>query len=349
MDEYHKSLEFNSDPESQLKILEEVTRISDRVPFFKEKLTASGLTEFKPAGIQVLQINLGNLCNQACKHCHVNAGPAKTEIMDLKTLKQCLEAIRNHRIPLVDITGGAPEMNPDFRWFVGQLRKLDKKVIVRCNLTIFFEDAKYNDLPAFYADNGLEVVASLPFYSADRTDNMRGKGVFEKSVQGLRLLNENGYGQKDSGLMLNLVYNPSGAFLAASQKLLEDEFRHNLFDRYGIEFTNLYTINNMPVSRFLDYLLRSGNYIAYIEHLVNAFNPVAAAGVMCLNMISVSWNGFLYDCDFNQMLDLKILGNGNNHISAFDPVFLLNRDIRVSQHCYGCTAGSGSSCGGSIV
>ena len=344
-----------SDPEltdstgGQLKILDEISGISARVPRFADKLLMTGIARLKPTGLEVLQINLGNLCNQSCKHCHANAGPDRIEIMDKATLGYCLNAIKNHGIPVVDITGGAPEMNPDFRWFIREIRKLGSKIIIRSNLTIFFEGTFYKDLPDFYAENCLEVVASLPFYAAGRTDSMRGNGVFKKSVEGLRLLNEKGYGHKNTGLILNLVYNPAGAFLSASQKMLENEYKKELAQKYGIEFNNLFTINNMPVGRFLDYLLQTNNFVAYIGHLVNSFNPVAAAHVMCLNIVSVGWNGYLYDCDFNQMLNLRIEGNDKNHISNFDTEFLLNRDIKVSQHCYGCTAGAGSSCGGTLI
>ncbi len=338
-----------SDSGRQLKALDEITKISKQVPYFKDKLALSGIEAFKPVGLEIFQVNLGKLCNQACKHCHVNAGPGRTEIMERQTLEQCLSVIEKNNIPIVDITGGAPEMNPHFRWFVQACRKSGKRVIVRCNLTIFFVSDEYLDLPSFYAENCIEVVCSLPFYRADRTDKVRGKGVFDASVKGLQLLNDKGYGKPGSKLVLNLVYNPAGAFLPASQHLLEREFKQELFKNYGIEFNNLFTITNMPVSRFLDYLMRTDNYVTYIENLVNAFNPVAAMGAMCLNMISVSWDGYLYDCDFNQMLDLKVSDGKRNHISAFDMNYLLNREVKVSQHCYGCTAGGGSSCGGTTA
>jgi radical SAM/Cys-rich protein len=342
-----------SEPKSltalQLERLDDITRMSDQVPFFKDKLATEGLHDFKPVGLEIFQVNLGKLCNQACKHCHVDAGPNRTEIMDRQTMELCLEAINANNIPIVDITGGAPEMNPNFRWFVKACRELGKRVIVRCNLTIIFEADEYLDLPSFFAENQVEVVCSLPFYDTTRTDKVRGKGVFDASVKGLQMLNDEGYGKPGSNLILDLVYNPAGAFLPASQSLLEKEFKEHLFRDHGIVFNNLFTITNMPVSRFLDYLLRSENYVSYIENLVNSFNPIAAMGAMCRNMISVSWDGFLYDCDFNQMLDLKVNSGHKGHISGFDFNYLLNREIKLSQHCYGCTAGSGSSCGGSIA
>jgi radical SAM/Cys-rich protein len=342
-------LEPKSQSALQLEMLDEITRMSDQVPYFRDKLLSEGLVNFKPVGLEIFQVNLGKLCNQACKHCHVDAGPNRTEIMDRQTMELCLKVVKENNIPVVDITGGAPEMNPNFRWFVKACRELGKRVIVRCNLTIIFEADEYLDLPSFFAEMQVEVVSSLPFYDATRTDKVRGKGVFDASIKGLQMLNDLGYGKPQSNLILDLVYNPAGAFLPASQQLLEKEFKDHLLKEHGIVFNNLFTITNMPICRFLDYLLRSENYVSYIENLVNTFNPAAAKGAMCLNMISVSWDGFLYDCDFNQMLDLKVSGNHKNHITEFDMDFLLNREIIVSQHCYGCTAGSGSSCGGAIT
>lgn len=248
----------------------------------------------------------------------------------------------------VDITGGAPEMNPEFRWFVEECHKMGKKVMVRCNLTIITANKKYNDLPQFYANHQVEVVCSLPFYNADRTDRQRGKGVFESSVKALHMLNEIGYGKPGSELILDLVYNPSGAFLPASQECLEVQFKKVLNEEFNIEFNNLYAITNLPISRFLEFLINSGNYNDYMEKLANAYNPVAAAGVMCRNTLSVGWDGYLYDCDFNQMLELKADVKGN-HISTINAKELNDRSIVVNQHCYGCTAGAGSSCGGTTA
>ena len=239
-------------------------------------------------------------------------------------------------------------MNPAFRWFVEEIKKLDKHVIVRCNLTIILANKKYFDLPQFYKLHQVEVVSSLPFYTQDRTDRQRGNGVFEDSIKALKMLNEVGYGMEDTGLILNLVYNPAGAFLPPIQATLEKEFKTVLFDKYQISFNQLFAITNLPISRFLDYLLQTGNYEKYMEKLVTAYNPVAAANVMCRNTISVGWDGYLYDCDFNQMLDLKLAGTGN-HIAHFNTQQLNNRNILIGQHCYGCTAGAGSSCGGAVT
>ncbi len=315
---------------------------------FAHKLAGCGLFPLKPTGIEIFQVNVGKMCNQTCKHCHVDAGPDRREIMTRETMEACLEALRRFPAPVVDITGGAPEMNPHFRWFVTECTGLGAKVMVRCNLTIIVANPKYHDLPAFYRDHQVEVVSSLPFYNADRTDRQRGEGVFEGSVKALRMLNAVGYGQKDSGLVLNLVYNPAGAFLPAPQQSLEGQFRKVLLEEFGVRFNSLFAITNMPVSRYLEFLLRSGNYESYMEKLVNAFNPAAAAGVMCRNTISVGWDGMLYDCDFNQMLELPVRA-ASQHISRYNAVELNHREIALHQHCYGCTAGAGSSCGGATA
>jgi radical SAM/Cys-rich protein len=269
--------------------------------------------------------------------------------MTQETMQQCLEVLqKNEELKTVDITGGAPEMNPNFRWFAEEISKLNRHIIVRCNLTIIQANKKYYDLPQFYKQHKMEVVSSLPFYTQDRTDRQRGQGVFEDSIAALKVLNEQGYGKEGSGLVLNLVYNPAGAFLPALQQSLEKEYKQALRQRFGIEFNNLYVITNMPISRYLDYLLTSGNYENYMEKLVAAYNPIAAASVMCRNTISVGWDGHLYDCDFNQMLELRVNCFGN-HISKFNTEDLNKREIIVGQHCYGCTAGAGSSCGGAVV
>jgi radical SAM/Cys-rich protein len=333
----------------QVELLEATPKSGRLMPHFSEKLAQSDLYPLLPTGIEIFQVNIGKMCNQTCKHCHVDAGPDRKEIMTRDTMKQCLEVLAMHDIPVVDITGGAPEMNPDFRWFVEECTRLGKKVIVRCNLTIIVANPKYHDLPEFYRRHRVEVVSSLPFYNADRTDRQRGKGVFEGSMKALHLLNEAGYGKEGTGLLLNLVYNPSGAFLPASQQSLEKQFKKALLDEFDVYFNNLYAITNMPISRFLDFLMQSGNYEGYMEKLVNSYNTQAARGVMCRNTISVSWDGFLYDCDFNQMLDLPVSTNTSRHISQFDLPLLNRREIVLKQHCYGCTAGAGSSCGGTTA
>lgn len=332
--------------EKQVGILDDHEAIG--IPSFQQKLETIGLYPLKPTHLEIFQINVGKMCNQVCKHCHVDAGPDRQEIMTRETMQQILEALRDTDVKTIDLTGGAPEMNPHFRWFVEELSALGKHIIVRCNLTIIVANPKYYDLPEFYAKHNINVVSSLPYFAARRTDAQRGEGVFEKSIRALKMLNEVGYGKPDSGLKLDLVYNPSGAFLPGDQQELQGEFKQKLWDLYEIVFNDLFAITNLPISRFLDYLITSENYEEYMTELVNAFNPSAAPGVMCRNTISVSWDGYLYDCDFNQMLDMK-LENAPQHISEFDTTQINDRSIRISQHCFGCTAGAGSSCGGTTT
>jgi radical SAM/Cys-rich protein len=333
----------------QLKVLNGKELSQAKFTPFAEKIAGVGFERFEPTGIDIFQINIGKLCNQTCAHCHVDAGPdKKVENMSRETLEICLDILRTHRsIKTVDITGGAPEMNAHFRWFVEECRALDIRVMNRCNLTIIKANKKYHDLPEWFAAHQVHIVSSLPHFSRTRTDAQRGDGVFEDSIAALQLLNAVGYGQPDSGLQLDLVYNPSGAFLPGNQAALEREFKQQLKRKFQIEFNNLFAITNMPISRFLDYLLESENYESYMESLVNAFNPSTVANVMCRNTISVSWDGYMYDCDFNQMLDLKVAGQGK-HIRDFDFEALTKRSIVLNQHCYGCTAGAGSSCGGEV-
>jgi radical SAM/Cys-rich protein len=346
----HRQGHALSKPEYQLKVLGQAMPDSKDQVAFVNMLRDHGLFPLKPTGTNILQINLGKMCNQTCKHCHVDAGPDRKEIMTRETMQYCLDALRiSPQINLVDLTGGAPEMNPDFRWFVEELSELGKKVIVRCNLTIILANKKYHDLPAFFKARGVHVVSSLPYFSASRTDSQRGDGVFEKSIEALRMLNGVGYGLEGSELKLDLVYNPSGAFLPGNQSSLEAEFKKKLKAGYAVEFNNLLAITNLPVSRFLDFLIERGNYESYMQKLIDAFNPVAAGGVMCRNTISVGWDGLLYDCDFNQMLELNLAGQAPQHIRDFDVKVLDNRNIVLNQHCYGCTAGAGSSCGGETV
>ncbi|MCA6363385.1 MAG: arsenosugar biosynthesis radical SAM protein ArsS [Bacteroidetes bacterium] len=338
-----------SDTQRQLQILSESTPFGNEPHAFTTKLRESNLFPLTPTQIEIFQVNVGKMCNQVCKHCHVDAGPDRKEIMTRETMQQCINAVKRSGAHTVDITGGAPEMNPDFRWFVQELAALGKKIIVRCNLTIIVANPKYNDLPEFFKAHNVEVVSSLPYFSAVRTDSQRGEGVFERSIRALKMLNAVGYGMPGTGLMLNLVYNPSGAFLPADQAGLENEFKQKLRKGWEIEFNNLFAITNLPVSRFLDYLIESGNYDAYMDKLIGAYNPAAAANVMCRNTVSVSWDGFLYDCDFNQMLDLKVAVPESLHVSQWKTEALQNRSIVVNQHCFGCTAGAGSSCGGSVA
>ncbi len=334
--------------EGQLTVLNN-TEEYNLIPF-QAQLEQINLYPLKPTPLAVFQVNVGKMCNQVCKHCHVDAGPDRKEIMTWDTMQQCITAIaKNPSITTVDLTGGAPEMNPNFRQFVTEIRALrnDLNIIVRCNLTIIVANKKYYDLPDFFKENNIEVVSSLPFYTADRTDKQRGDGVFEDSIKALQMLNAVGYGVENSGLTLNLVYNPAGAFLPSSQTALEQEYKVALNEMYNISFNNLFAITNLPISRYLDYLIQSGNYERYMQKLVDAFNPIAAANVMCRNTISIGWDGYLYDCDFNQMLDLKV-DCATKHIGQFSVQDLSSRSIVVNQHCYGCTAGAGSSCGGTI-
>lgn len=320
------------------------------LPLFKDRLAAIGMLPLKPTGAEIFQINVGKMCNQVCKHCHVDAGPDRKEIMTRETMQLCIDILAKHpSFTTVDLTGGAPELNPDFRWFVEEIKKLDKHIIVRCNLTIILANKRFNDLPDFFKLHNIEVVSSLPSYTQDRTDRQRGDGVFEDSVKALKMLNAVGYGKEGSGLILNLVYNPAGAFLPPSQTALEKEYKDALLKDHGIVFNNLFAITNMPISRYLDYLLVSGNYEKYMDKLINAFNAAAAKSVMCRNTLSVGWDGFLYDCDFNQMLELKVSCSNSVHLSQFNFEAINNREIVVNQHCYGCTAGAGSSCGGAVA
>ena len=336
-----------SSPEEQIRVLSDHTGIG--IPSFHEKISESGMHMLKPTGIDVFQVNVGKMCNQVCKHCHVDAGPDRKEIMTRETMQQIVDAIKRSDATTVDLTGGAPEMNPEFRWFVEQLSGLGKQIIVRCNLTIIVANPKYHDLPEFYKRHKINVVSSLPSFTAKRTDAQRGNGVFEQSIRALRMLNTVGYGKEGSGLKLDLVYNPAGAYLPDDQEVLQSEFKSKLASEYGIVFNDLFAITNLPVSRFLDYLIRTENYEEYMNELVNAFNPMAAEGVMCRSMISISWDGYIYDCDFNQMLELKLTNGVPDHIKDFDAEKIKNREIIINQHCFGCTAGAGSSCGGTTT
>lgn len=328
----------------QLKLLAESgTRLA-----FETKLDQAGLYPLHATGITILQINVGKLCNQACRHCHVDAGPDRTETMSLETAEHCMRALGKTDIPTVDITGGAPELNPHFRWLVKQSRRLGRHVMDRCNLSVLLLPSQA-DLAEFLAHHQVEIIASLPSYRASQTDAQRGDGVFEKSMEALRLLNRFGYGRSNSGLALNLVYNPVGAFLPPKQEAIEAQFKKELQTRHDIEFNRLYTITNMPISRFLEFLVESGNYDQYMTRLTNAFNPSAVAGVMCRYTLSIGWDGRLYDCDFNQMLELPVDYGALSHIRDFDPAQLHHRRIVTRNHCYGCTAGAGSSCGGSVT
>ena len=328
----------------------EQLRVLESTPHdFAASLHSAGLSPLRPTAIEVLQVNVGKLCNQSCKHCHVDAGPDRREIMTRDTAEACIRALLESAIPKLDITGGAPELNPSFRWMVEQARAGGRHVIDRCNLTVLTLTPQA-DLTAFLAKHQVEVIASLPYWKEQQTDAQRGSGVFRKSIEAIRKLNGVGYGQPGSGLTLNFVYNPVGAFLPPSQASIEADFRRELELRHGVVFNHLYTITNMPISRYLEFLLRSGNFERYMERLANAFNPAAAEAVMCRTMVSVGWDGRLYDCDFNQMLDLPLRASGHTQdIHDFNGRTLESRAIVVGSHCYGCTAGGGSSCGGATA
>ena len=319
---------------------------------FEADLAASGCSEgLRPAPLEVFQVNLGKLCNMTCAHCHVDAGPDRVvENMDRATVDAVLRAIDLSGASVVDVTGGAPELNPHFRYLVAEAVARGKHVMDRCNLTVLLLP-RCRDLPAWLASHWVEVVCSLPHHRKLNTDAQRGDGAYEKSLEALRLLNAEGYGKGDPRLRLTLVSNPAGAFLAGSQAEMEREWRAHLESSHGVTFDRLIALNNMPISRFLDWLLETGNLQGYMERLTAAFNPATLSGLMCRNTISVSWDGRLFDCDFNQMLDLesRLPGGRAAHVRDYDPALLERRRIATGRHCYGCTAGAGSSCGGAIA
>jgi len=335
-------------PKVQMKYINGVGNKENKIPSFNDKLKEYGQLPLTVSKLEILQVNIGYMCNQTCEHCHVDAGPDRKEIMSKETMVECLKIVKSAKIDVVDITGGAPEMNPEFRWFIKEINLLGvKDVIVRSNLTIVLANKKFNDLPDFFKKNKLHIISSLPCYTLDNTDKQRGKGVFKKSIQVLKQLNDLGYG-KNEDLKLDLVYNPGGAFLPGDQLALEKDYKKELFNSYDLTFNKLYTITNMPISRFLDYLVSSGLFTEYMNTLVNSFNPSTIKGLMCKNTLSVGWDGRLYDCDFNQMLDLPV-NDDIRHIKDINLEQLSKRQIVTSQHCYGCTAGSGSSCQGVTI
>ncbi|MDA9333612.1 arsenosugar biosynthesis radical SAM protein ArsS [Polaribacter sp.] len=333
----------------QMEILSSGIFADGELPTFANKLKETHQFPLQPKKLEILQINLGYMCNQVCAHCHVDAGPDRKEIMTLETMQQCLEVIKNTGAHTLDLTGGAPEMNPNFKEFVEAAAKAGiKDFIVRSNLTIIRANKKYYELPKFFKKHNIHVVSSMPHWTRGKTDKQRGDGVFDKSIKALQMLNEVGYGREGSDLKLDLVYNPSGAFLPGDQMALENDFKKALKTDFNIDFHNLFAITNLPISRFLDYLIASENYEDYMFSLVDAYNPTAVANVMCTNTISVSWDGYLYDCDFNQMLNLKVASKVQ-HIGDYNEALLQDRNIIINQHCYGCTAGAGSSCQGVVA
>lgn len=316
----------------------------------------NNIVDLSPLSVNTLQVNVTKLCNQACVHCHVDSSPNRTEQISIELVNRCLQILKtNKSVKNLDLTGGAPELNPHFDHFVVEAKKLSKHVIVRHNLTVTLdgnpvtgEDKTY--LPEFFAENGVEIIASLPYYQEYFTDKQRGRGVFEKSIKSISMLNKMGYGDEKTGLVLNFVYNPVGAFLPGDQKSLEKDFKKELKNKYGIEFNKLLTITNMPINRFKKHLQNLGAYEDYMKKLVSAFNPAAAEGIMCRNMISVGYDGKIYDCDFNQMLSMQTqVENDPITLYNFNLEKFLSRKIRFASHCFGCTAGAGSSCGGSIT
>ncbi|MFD2822932.1 arsenosugar biosynthesis radical SAM (seleno)protein ArsS [Lacinutrix iliipiscaria] len=333
----------------QLEILSNGIFKSGELPTFSNKIKETNQFPLRPKKLEILQINVGYMCNQVCTHCHVDAGPDRTEIMTKETMQQCLNVIKTTGAHTLDLTGGAPEMNPNFRWFVEEASKAGiKDFIVRSNLTIIRANKKYHDLPAFFKKHNVHVVSSMPHWTRGKTDKQRGNGVFDQSIKALQELNKVGYGMPNSNLKLDLVYNPSGAFLPGDQMAMERDFKKALIDDFNIQFHNLFAITNLPISRFLDYLIASENYEDYMYALVEAYNPSAVTNVMCTNTISISWDGYLYDCDFNQMLELPV-NSSVKHISDYNETLLQDRNIVISQHCYGCTAGAGSSCQGTVA
>lgn len=330
--------------ERQLRVLDDASATTR----FDERLADSNLFPLAPTGIEILQVNVGKMCNMTCAHCHVDAGPDRTEIMTRETMTQCLQAARSLGVHTVDLTGGAPEMNPHFFWFVEQLSAIDVHVIDRCNLTILLT-GPHKNTAEFLAKHGVEIVCSLPHYRKTNTDAQRGDGVYDQSIKALRILNKLGYGTGNERLKLTLVTNPVGAFLPPAQGSIEREWKAQLDQNFGITFDQLYAITNMPISRFLDWLVTTGNLETYMQRLIDAYNPTAASKVMCRNTISVGWDGTLYDCDFNQMLEMPVDLIGQQHIREFTTKALTQRKIRTGQHCFGCTAGSGSSCSGSVA
>jgi len=328
-----------------MEIEEQLATLANSSFSFSEKLREVGQYTIRTTAVDILQLNISRKCNLACKHCHVEAGPDREEMMSREVFEKCLEFVGNSTISTLDITGGSPEMNPHLRWFIGEASKIAGRLIVRSNLVIL-KGEEYRDFIDIYTRHKVEVCASLPHYAKEQTDRQRGCGSFDEAVEIIGELNERGYGKDGTGLVLDLVHNPVGAYLPGNQQALEHEYKTRLYEAHGIRFNNLFCITNMPLGRYLDYLLRTDNFDEYMMELVNAFNPCAAANVMCKNTLSVSWDGSLYNCDFNQMLCLPANFNGKNNIMKFSPRDFEGREIVIHNHCFGCTAGSGSSCQG---
>ncbi|NIO16496.1 MAG: radical SAM/Cys-rich domain protein [Deltaproteobacteria bacterium] len=307
-------------------------------------VTGGGLTS---KNITIIQVNLGLLCNQECSHCHLHSSPVRREVMSWSTMRLVIDAVKKTSPSLVDITGGAPELNPHFERFVDELDSMKTGVQVRTNLTVMFEEGK-KDLPDFFRANGIHLVASLPCYLEENVDTQRGRGSYGKSIEALLRLNDIGYGI-DPDLPLNLVYNPGGPFLPPPQETLEEDYRKELGERYGIKFTSLLTITNMPIGRYLTSLKRENRLESYMKLLKKAFNPDTLEGLMCRQLISIAWDGRIYDCDFNLAIGLSVDHGAPDHITRFETPALKERRIVTGEHCFGCTAGSGSSCQGALL
>src|SRR5262245_1428375 len=316
---------------------------------FVERLSCNDRSLMRRA-VDALQVNMGRYCNLACIHCHVESGPTRTEMMSRETVDAVLGFLAATNIPTLDITGGAPELHAEFDYLVESARKLNRHVMDRCNLTVVFEPGK-DYLPEFFKSQRVELICSLPCYSQENVDKQRGKGTFDSSIRALQILNEIGYGQPDSGLLLNLVYNPVGPHLPPAQEKLEQDYRQILLEQFGIVFNHLYCLSNMAITRYATHLKLRGEYDRYVELLESSFNAATLDQVMCRDLISIGWDGSVYDCDFNQMLNLPLRGADGRglEISSVSIEQLLNRSINVGDHCYACTAGAGSSCGGALV
>lgn len=322
--------------------------IQARIPRFEDALTNTGCGRLARARTTTLQVNLGKVCQQACRHCHVDAGPSRKETMNSATVQRVLDVLaRSSAVATVDITGGAPELNPNFQLLVRESRRMGRHVIDRCNLTVLQEPG-FESTADFLAEHGVEIVASLPCYTRENVDRQRGKGVFEKSIRAMRMLNTLGYGMPGSKLALNLAYNPVGACLSPSQEKLEADYKLQLRVKFGVEFHRLFTITNLPIGRFASALHLSGEYESYIELLANRFNANTVEHLMCRSLVSVGWDGVLYDCDFNQMLGIRLAVRPRTiwNLTCFDE--LDGEPIGTGRHCFGCTAGNGSGCGGSL-
>jgi len=316
---------------------------------FTDRIRSNG-AQFRRRAVDILQVNLGRYCNLACIHCHVESGPTRTEMMSRDNVDAVLSFLAATEIPTLDITGGAPELHGDFDYLVESARQLGRRVLDRCNLTVIFEPGK-DYLPEFFRRHGVELICSLPCYSIENVDKQRGKGTFDRSIRALQILNQLGYGQANSGLVLNLVYNPVGPYLPPPQEQLEQDYKRILSDQFGIVFNQLFCLTNMPITRYATHLKLRGEYDQYLDLLDRNFHAGTVDKVMCRDTISIGWDGWVYDCDFNQMLDLALTGkNGQRlHIASLSMAELAESSIQFGDHCYACTAGAGSSCGGTLI